>query len=237
MAFDPTAAVNDRWHQDGAELRVTWETTTPAGTAYQVYLDSVFAWHGKSPAASTTMTTLLPLPHPAAGRFRVDIGSVAPGEESVDLSRTLAAAAGGGDRVKLPWLGGTFESDDIAGFRVYQGAGPGLAVNYAAAVATVAAYPGGLVSDGFGVGGFGLGGFGRSANAYSWTSGHLASGVWNFAVRAFDAWGNEVNGCTSSATVVTPPKPPAADAGGHRLTYTFDAPSRVATLHWLASPG
>ena len=60
------------------------------------------------------------------------------------------------------------------------------------------AYTAGVITDGFGYGGFGDGGFGEAAGSYSWTSGALTSGVWNFAVVPFDTAGNEGTGATTT---------------------------------------
>ena len=86
----------------------------------------------------------------------------------------------------MSWAGGTYLDptgrDDVRGFRIYGSDAPGGPVDYATPLDTVAAYPGGWVSDGFGMGGFGSGGFGRAATTYQWQSDPLAPGVWQFAV-------------------------------------------------------
>jgi hypothetical protein len=101
-------------------------------------------------------------------------------------------------------------------------------VDWSAPVDEVPAYPGGWVSDGFGL----------SATPYVWSTIGLASGVWLFAVVPFDTAGNNRGtGQTVSLTASAAPLPPGPDAGGRRLTYTYSGPgTRQVTLNWLASP-
>lgn len=232
MAFDDsTITAFDAWEENG-DLVVTWQSSLPAGTTFQVYLDRRLAWHGTDRVAD------LPLPGDDL-KADIAIGAVAAGEALTDFSASLPAPPGTGDQVTLKWTGGTYEDDedDLAGFHVYQSPTPGAAIDYVAPVATIAAYPAGVIEDGFGIGGFGDGGFGRSASYYSWQSGHLANGVWQFGVRPFDAAGNEGTASTFTATIAAAPGPPAANAAGLRLTYSYNPATRVATLNWLASPG
>src|SRR5207245_1178859 len=123
----------------------------------------------------------------------VDVGTVDADEATADFSASLPAAAGLSSRARLSWLGGTYLDttgrDDIRGFRMYGPAAPGGPVDYTTVLATIPAYPGGWISDGFGQGGFGQGGFGRAATAYRWESGPLASGIWTLAVVPYDSAG------------------------------------------------
>ena len=100
----------------------------------------------------------------------------------------------------------------------------------------ITAYPGGILTDGYGLGGFGQGGFGRAASLYQWTSDALGSGVWSFAVVSFDAAGNQGAGSVSSVAITAPPRPPAAYPDGSRLQYTYNPSNRTVTLSWQASP-
>jgi hypothetical protein len=227
MAFSQATITDARAARDGVDLVLTWTSSAPAGTLFQVYVSGGLAWHG------TARSCVLPAP-PAGGSARIDVGAVAATEGLTDFSASLPAPAGGGDRVTLSWLGGSYLAADIAGFRVYSGTVPGGAVSYAAPVATIAAYTQGVVSGGYGTGGYGTGRYGNSAGSYSWTSGPLAGGTWNFAVKPFDVVGNEGAAQATAAVVAAPPPPPAANAAGKRMTYTYNSTTHVATLAWLA---
>jgi len=212
---------------DGDELRVSWTSSSPAGTLFQLYADRVRIWSG------TTRSVRLPMP---AGPTTFDVGTVAAGEESTDFSGSLASIPGAGDKATLTWTGGRSLGPDLAEFRIYSGTTAGGAVSYAAPIATVRADPAGLWQDGYGQGPYGAGGFGFAGTTYSWTSGRLAGGTWNFAVKAVDAAGNESTAATTSVVIAAPPRPPAANSAGKRLTYTYNAGTRVPTLSWLAAP-
>lgn len=201
-----------------AELAVSWVSSSASGTWFQVYVDGDLAWYG------TARTCLLPHPSQASRgqSIRIEVGTVAAAEVQDDFSASLPAAIGGGQRVTLSWIGGTCLAADIEGFHVYQGTTAGGAVDYSAPVATIAAYPQGVLMDGFGMGGFGDPGFGCIASSYAWTSKPLTPGTWNFAVKPFDLAGNEGSATTSSATVAGPLRPPARDTNGRRVAYTLN---------------
>ena len=141
------------------------------------------------------------------------------------------------------WSGGTYPDtsglDDIQGFRITMlpPAG-GAAIDWSAPTDSIAAYPGGWLCDGFGLGGFGLGGFGRSASTYSWTSGGKSSGTWQFAVVPFDHEGNNRGaGQTVSVSVVAAPLPPARSPSWQSVNYSYSGSiTRQLTLTWLPSP-
>jgi hypothetical protein len=214
---------------DGSALLLEWVSSAPEGTMFQVYVDRVLAWHGTSRWVS------LPMPET---RGRIDIGAVGPDEATTDFSAGLPAAAD--LRARLSWLGGSYldpsGDDDVAGFHVFGETSPGGGIDYATPLATIAAYPGGIVADGFGLGGFGRGGFGRAASSYGWTSAALRSGVWSFAVASFDAAGNLGAATVSSVAIVAPPRPPAPFEDGSRLRASYDPVTRKVTLTWLPSP-
>lgn len=227
MAFDQSHVTGVRCYRHGAELVVAWTSSDPAGTTFQVYVGRRLAWAG------TRRTAHFPWP---ADLVTVHVGAVGAGESKSDFSGSLPADPL--DRVTLTWLGGTFLGPDIRGFRVYQSATAGGPVDFAAAVADIAAYPNGNVTDGYGVGGYGQGGYGSAAGSYSWESARLGSGVWRFAVAAYDSAGNEdPSPPTTAVTVAVPPRPPAAASDGTRLSYTYSNSTHKATLTWLASPG
>lgn len=213
---------------DGSTLQISWISTAPPGTVFQVYVDRVLAWHGTSRWVAITMPRAL---------ARIDVGAVGPGEASMDFSAMLPPAPK--DRVDLRWLGGTFlspDDDDISGFRVFGEPKAGDGIDMSKPLAEIQAYPGGVILDGFGLGGFGQGGFGRAASSYRWTSPPLASGVWSFAVASFDHAGNQGAAVTTTVSVNAPPRPPGLYPDGTRLKYAYDPTTGRATLSWNPSP-
>jgi len=211
----------------GGQYWISWRSSSPVGTWFQVYLDQQLVWAGQQ--------TAIWLPVPTVGAVRVDIGTVNAGEEQTSFSRSLPA--GPSREVTLSWLGGTYEGADLAGFHVYGEVSPGAGIIYTAPLATVTAYPAGIYTDGFGFGGFGFGGFGEANSSYSWTSQSLTRGTWNWAVKPFDLAGNEGSAVTAAVTVAVPPLAPAAYSDRARLQYTYYQPTKQATLTWNASPG
>jgi hypothetical protein len=212
--------------RDDAELLISWSSAEPAGSeVYQVYRDGVLAWHGRERSCA------LP-PGPPGVPVRFYVGVVDPADAATDFGASLPA--GMPRRVRLTWVGGSYEGHELDGFHVYAGTAPGSAVAYAAPLATVPAYPGGVVLDGYGLGGYGLGGYGAAASSYSWVSAPLAGGVWHFGVKPFGRSGNEGLTEEVTATVTAPPDPPGRDARGRRLTLTYDPATHKATLHWLS---
>jgi hypothetical protein len=237
MALSQSGILDVRVVVDGPDLFVTWVSNVPKGTIFQVYVDRRLAWYGASNRC------YVPIPAGDLGRnVWVEIGTVDPDEPTVNYSSSLVAPGGRSERALLSWTGGTYldptGQDDIRGFQIYQSLSPGLPVDPTTSVDSVAAYPGGWINDGFGKGEFGGGGFGRAATLYSWWSGPLASGVWQFAVLPFDKAGN-VCGSVSSATVTinAAPLPPAMNASQARIASTYAGPSNPQlTLNWLPSP-
>lgn len=206
----------------GPQWLLAWTTTSPAGTWWQIYIDGAFAWSGQE------TQVMLPAPDLA----RVAIGAVLPGEANTDFSGSLPP--GPLRRALLTWLGGLFEAADLASFNVYQAAGPGVAVTLSKPIATITAYPAGIIFDGYGYGGYGQGGYGSSAGSYSWESGVLADGDWQFAVVPVDAVGNLGAPSYITVTIAAPPSEPPPFADGSRLHYSL-APTAVLTLTWNAS--
>ncbi len=229
MAFSQATITSASASRVGAELDVSWVSSSPEGTIFQVYVARRLAWAG------TERSVALPWPGSRGANIPIDVGTVDPADEHTDYSSTLPAIAG--TFASLAWQGGYFESATLAGFNVFMSSSPGAAVNYAAAVATIPAYVAGRDTSGWGMGGWDEGGWGSAAGNYSWTSGSLEEGVWSFAVAAFDVAGNQDPAPpTVSVTIAAPPRPPAADPGGARLAYTYNASTYEATLAWLASP-
>jgi hypothetical protein len=211
---------------NGWQVTLSWTTTSPPLTWFQIYVNRVLSWWGQTTIATLALAT--------AGPDRVDVGAVLPGEEQTDFSAMLPSAPA--TRAQLSWQGGVFEGADLAGFRVYGSPAPGSAIDYKTPLADITANPSGSNTSGFGLGGFGSGGFGAVAGTYTWTSHPLATGAWSFGVVPYDLAGNEGVASTTNLSILAPPNPPAPNADGKRLTYTYDATSHIATLHWLASP-
>jgi hypothetical protein len=237
MPFSQASVSGIQVVADGPELFVSWSSTAAAGTFYQVYVDKRLAWSGRSTRCHVPRPVV-----PSGWNLWVDVGTVDPDEATTDFSSTLLAETGLSTRASLSWLGGTYldptGNDDVRGFRIYGSDAPGGPVDYTTLLVTIHAYPGGWISDGFGLGGFGQGGFGRAATSYSWESGPLASGAWTFAVVPYDLAGNSREpGQLATVTIAQAPLPPAAAADGTLLSYTYVGPSaRTATLTWLPSP-
>jgi hypothetical protein len=208
------------------EWQITWSTTAPASTWWQIYVDGAYAWSGQTTSTRIAVGTSNP---------SITIGSVDAGDEYTPFSSAIPVVPK--VYAELDWDGGTFEGTDIAGFYVYSGTAPGGAVNFSSPLATITAYPSGIYTDGFGFGGFGEGGFGEAASSYSWTSSVLASGLWFFAVVPFDAAGNSGTSSTVSVLISGPPGEPSILFGNTRIVYTFDDATEEAVLTWGASPG
>lgn len=211
MSFDTSSILDLYVRPSDAELRVSWVSTAPPGTFFQLYQD------GKRVFCGTEREIYLP--HPP-GNPRYVVGTCLSSEVALDLSAELPGVPGGGNRVSLSWIGGTFLGLDIAGFNVRMGSVPGGPVQ-PTPVARITAYVQGLTTDGFGMGGFGIGSFGLASASYSWTSDPVVSGTWNVSVTPFNEAGNEGTPTTSSVVVSGPPAPPARDTNGNRPTYTL----------------
>jgi hypothetical protein len=214
---------------DGSALQLEWTSTAPLGTVFQVYVSRTLVWHG------TSRWVAIPMP---SSQVRIDIGTVGPGEETTDFSAQLPPSPS--DRAQLSWLGGSYldptGNDDLAGFRIHGEKTPGGGIDYTEALAEIRAYPGGIRTDGYGLGGFGQGGFGRAASSYQWASPALKSGTWSFAVVSFDTAGNTGVPAVTSVAIAAPPRPPMPFPDGSRLKYTYNPADRTVTLFWQASP-
>jgi hypothetical protein len=209
----------------GSQVYLSWSTTSPAGTWWQLYLNGSFAWRGQRTSA------YLPLP---SGPLHIDIGAVGTGQEQTDFSRSIPYGSMGhglggyGTTASLPsaparravlsWLGGTFQAADLAGFHIYGSAAANGPISYTNPIAAVTAYPAGIMTDGYGLGSYSSGGWGTIAGTYTWTSGPLDAGVWSYAVTPFDSAGNEGVAQTTTVVIAAPPRAPAATASGTTVT-------------------
>lgn len=187
----------------GREAYLSWSASGPVDTWYQVYLNQQLVWSGQRCWA------WVPVP---PGPMRVDIGSVGPGEEDANFAQLLPPAPR--RRARIAWQSGTYTGMDLAGFHVYGELVQGQGVNFSAPLAEITAYPSNVLTDGFGLGLFGSGGLGHVASDYSWTSGPLSAGPWEFAIVPFDVAGNEGPATTTSVIVAAPPRAPASFPGG-----------------------
>jgi len=211
---------------DGDMFRVEWTSSDPDGTIFQVYLDGRLVWFGSN------RSVLLPMP---GTRVSVQIGTVGATEGPTDFSSSLPAIPGSGNKVRLTWEGGRFIAPDTVQFRVFMNEIPGGAIGTTPS-ATINVAPGGIYLDGYGVGGWNGGSWGYASVQYSWTTGPLLPGSYTFLVRAVDAAGNQGSAAIVFKTIAAPPRPPAANADGSRLTYTYNSGTRVPTLAWNAAP-
>ena len=236
MAFSQSAIADVRVRQAGPDLIVAWASSAPAGARFQVYVDRRLAWQG------TSRRCRVPGPGgPPGVNTWVEVGQVGPGEATRDFSTSLSGPGGMATRAALTWQGGTYLDPtgrgDVAGFKIFAARSPGGEVDRSAPIDSVAANPGGWITDGFGLGGFGGGTFGRSACTFKWSSPPLASGTWRFAVVPHDAAGNlQGPGRTVQVTIVAAPRPPAAAPDGSRLSLAYRPVDRRATLSWQPSP-
>lgn len=207
------------------ELRVAWSSSSPAGTAFQVYLGRTLAWSG------TATVAFLPRP---PSQVEVAVGAVGPGEESTDFGASLPGPPGSARRPSLSWLGGRYLDDTLDHFAVYRSPSAGAAVDMASPVGVVNAAEQGIWHDGYGDGGYGDGGYGAAPQVYRWSSPDpLGPGDWWFAVVPVDAAGNQGPPVLSPVTVVAPPDPPAIGPDRARLRLAYNPTTRVATLSWL----
>ncbi|HKI16634.1 MAG TPA: hypothetical protein VKA15_02085 [Isosphaeraceae bacterium] len=211
--------------QYGTELLLSWTSTAAAGTVFQVYLNQQHVWSGVGLKCS------IPLP---GALSRIDIGTVGPGEAQINFGSSLPFAPA--REVTLQWLGGTYEAADLAGFHVYGEPTPGGGIDFTTILSTIPAYTAGIITDGFGYGGYGQGGYGAAAGSYSWTSGPLSSGTWNWAVKPFDTAGNEGSAQMTAVAITAPPLPPALFSDMSRLHYVYTNTTNQTTLSWNASP-
>jgi hypothetical protein len=238
MAFSQdTIEVGSPSQPRGNQVYISWSSTSPAGTWFQVYVNQRLAWSGQRRGTWI---------HVPAGIVRIDIGAVGAGEQDTDFAASLPPTFT--RRVRITWQSGTYKGRDLAGFRVYGSDAPGKVVDYSVALADITAYPLGIATDGFSLAGFGSGGFGELPGNYAWTSGSLAAGTWTFAVVPYDAAGNQGAAQVTTVSIVGPPRAPAAFSGSStRLQYALNGFGQIdfgsggfglpaATLSWNPSP-
>jgi hypothetical protein len=67
----------------GSQVFLSWSSSSPSGTWFQVYINRRLAWSGQR------LWTWVLIP---AGPVRIDIGAVDAGEQSTDFSSSLSPA-------------------------------------------------------------------------------------------------------------------------------------------------
>ena len=215
--------------RSGADILISWTSSAALTATYQVYLDRRLTWSGMA----TECWIQVP---PDGGMHEVVVGTCLLAESQIDLSASIPAPPGTGSVATLTWLGGTFQSDRLAEFRVYKGLSPGVnALTTSTPQAIIPAYPQSVILDGFGLGGFGLGGFGQSTSTYSYSTSPLPSGEWRFLIVPFNDTGDAGAASAINVTIVGRPTPPLANQNGSRVSYTYNPTTRQATLSW--TPG
>lgn len=222
-----------RWGQ----VYVSWSASGPAETWFQIYINQQLAWYGQH------LWSWVPIP---SGPVRIDIGTVDSGEQQTSWTLSLPAAPS--RRAMLTWQSGTYRGVDLVGFRIYGEPVPGGGIDFTTPLSDITAYPAGILTDGLGLGGYGAGGWGQAASVYSWTSGPLAGGSWQFAVVPYDRAGNEGIAQEATVVIIAPPRAPAPFAGTTiRLRYILQSYGQTlfgqggfglpqVGLAWNASP-
>ena len=92
----------------GSQVYVSWSSSSPAGTWFQVYVNQQLAWSGQR------LLGLDPHPHRAGADRHRRRRSRRAGYGLLRL-----APPGPARRVQLTWQSGTYKGIDLAGFRVY----------------------------------------------------------------------------------------------------------------------
>lgn len=224
--FDTSSitSVNPLVYSNG-EVGISWVSTAPSGTFYQVYENNNLVYVGQRTYC------WIPIPE---GLTYYTIGTVGAANQNVSYAASLPPIPR--TRALLKWAGGTFEGADLDSFLVY-GSPVNGSVSYTTPLATITAYPQSAISDGYGDGGYGDGGFGEAASYYQWESESLKTGTWSFAVVPVDHAGNHGTAQTASIYILAPPGEPSVLTRTSRVTYTYSSVTQRAVLTWGASPG
>lgn len=206
-------SINPPEYVGGGLMRLSWTCDAPAGMFTQLYINNSLVWWDLASVTSTDV------PAPSSGvTDRIVLGNCNPGEEEISFAADLPVSPA--RRAELSWYGGLWEGTDLASFRVYGSPSPGAPIDYGHPLATIAAYPQGITAvAGWGMGPFGIGGFGYCSSLYTWTSGTLANGTWQFAIVPMDTAGNQGAIRTTAIDISAPPTEPGAFSDGSRLHY------------------
>lgn len=224
MAYTPTQAnISDiRVSQTVGDFRVSWESSDPPGTWFQVYLNGRLAWSGSEQVADVAS--------PIVGRrIALDVLAVDRQDAAKDLSSYLATRL---DCAYLQWA----DVGDADRYDIYCGTAPGdTTPDYTTPVGSVPARPFGMVLGGWGVGTWGGGFWGTGSTLYRWSSAPLAGGDWTFGVKAVDAAGISGPAVEETVTITAPPSAPPVSAAGLFLTGVYDALTATLVLTWQPS--
>jgi hypothetical protein len=223
MPFDQSTLLSVKAAPHGAQWMVSWTSSSPAGTWWQIYVGQRLAWSGQE------TNVMLPTP----GRSTVNIGAVLPSEIHTWFGMDLPIPPA--RRALLTWQGGLFEGQDLLSYNIYQATAPGQAVSLTTPIDNITAFPQGAKTGGYGRGGYGSGGYGSAASSFSWTSGILANGSWQFAVAPLDQAGNMGTAVYTGLVITGPPQEPPPFPDTSRLHYSFNLASETATLTWNPS--
>ena len=197
----------------GSQVYLSWSSSSPKGTWFQVYINQQLSWSGQR------LSVWLPIPY---STVRIDLGAVEPGEEQINFFGTLPRAPM--RRALLSWQSGTYTAIDLAGYSIYGEQSPGGGIDVISPFANITAYPAKIQTDGFGLGDFGTGGWGQSAGKLNWTSAPLSGGTWRFAIVPYDKAGNEGTPQFASIQIASPPREPSFfPETTSRLLYTLSA--------------
>ena len=155
----------------GSQVYVSWTSSSPAGTWFQVYVNQRPAWTGHGARRGS------PSPPDQCGSTSAPLVPASRIRTSPPRSARVRRGGCSSPGSRAPTRVSTWRAFGCTGPTA-----PGGPVDNSTALADITAYPLGIDTAGFGLGGFGSGGFGQLAGNYSWTSGPLAAGTWTFAV-------------------------------------------------------
>ena len=229
MAFSQATMTGEpSLRASGLDLLVSWVSTSPPGTLFQLYLNAKLAWHG------TDRSVLLPYP---SGRTRIDVGTVAAGEGAVDFSASLPTTYPP-DRVNLTWTGGGVRGGRPRGV-------PNLRTARGRRRGQLRLAAGGHTGHGGGRRPQRVRPRGLRPGRVRDGGAELLLDLRPAARRLLDVRGRalrrrgepERQPRARQRDGRRAPRPPAADSSGRRLTYSYNPSTRVPTLNWLASPG
>lgn len=244
--FDTSTITEVTHDREGSRLTLEWTSTVSPGVFFQIYIQGALAWWGDERYATVSVPR---------GLVDGQIGSVGLGEETTNFSKTgfdllgfdLGGFDGGGSpitaittRALLEWFG-----FGAAEYRVFEGAvgfdhgGFDLGGLDGSAGTLVGTVPGleGISSDGLDAGPFDSGGLDMLGGNFSWTSDPLTRGDWNFSVVPYNDAGAAGTPSLATVTITAPPRPPAPNGSGKRLSSTYNGTTHAVTLNWLASLG
>lgn len=211
--FDQSPIVDLRVFREPGSLHIKWDSTAPAGSWYQIYINGRLVWDGPK-----RKYVDIPFKSRAGHTVYVSVGVVGDTDRHSDFGHTIDDVPS--NRVQLSWQGGTALDPSIKGFNIYMSTESGGPYSLQNRVGNVKVVTGPDVA---------------SLMPYSWTSGPLRSGTWQFAVAAYDSAGNEDSDPPTwdQAVSVPPPEVAPRAADGKRLWVdSYDQSTNTYTLGW-----